>query len=159
MTAQAFRITLPAASLALRLLQSRGLLAVRRKSRYVYYHPAPHPSIPFAESLLSVLQTVLAEPKGPDNAFFFLTAFTHPRRLDILRALGRGVRDSNDLRHICKLSAPAFSRHKTKLLRRGIITSPSPGSFQIQTPDNLLAQVLIRATLAIDQDRLTAATD
>ena len=76
------------ASLCLRALQARGLLQARRQSRWVLYRPEPDPCVPVAAPLLGALRHALLDDRLTEHEIRrSLTAFTHPRRLTILRHL------------------------------------------------------------------------
>lgn len=49
------------------------------------------------------------------------TAFTHPRRLQILKALAGGEKDGEALRVATGISARALNRHLAKLTSRGVV--------------------------------------
>ncbi|MBM4034228.1 MAG: ArsR family transcriptional regulator [Planctomycetes bacterium] len=73
-------------------------------------------------------RTQTAPPEAHRVVFQAATAFTSPRRLQILRRLARGGRVhgkalSNDLR----MSATALSRHLDKLIRRGYVSVARAG--------------------------------
>jgi len=146
--AQQFGWPLGYTSSALRLLQSRGLLSVQRSGRIVCYFPTPDPTVPFSSDLLEALRCVLFTPKGLEDAFATLTAFTHPRRLEILRALARGIDKPFDLLRITSMSFPALNRHLAKLRRRGFVTPSRSGRLQLTPPSDPLGSALISSTLS-----------
>jgi DNA-binding MarR family transcriptional regulator len=60
----------------------------------------------------------------PELIFNAATAFTHLRRVQILRHLqARGEGDSETMTTKLKMSLPALSRHCAKLARRGVLVS------------------------------------
>ncbi len=134
-------------SAALRLLQSRGILSAQRIGRSVLYRPTPNPTIPFSSDLLAALRQTLSTPQGTELSFSFLTAFTHPRRLEILRALAGRPTPRDALPRITAISIPALNRHLAKLRRRGFVTSGSDGHLTITPPTHPLAITLLSAAL------------
>ncbi|MBM4042307.1 MAG: helix-turn-helix transcriptional regulator [Planctomycetes bacterium] len=56
------------------------------------------------------------------------TAFTHPRRIQLLRRLASPTRTSaEDLARELRMSSPALSRHAVKLVRRGYVRALRAG--------------------------------
>lgn len=112
-------------SLSLRMLQARGLLSARRDSRWVRYHPEPDPLVPAATPILGGLRRAIMHDKTPTKQILrCMTAFTHPRRLVILRFLqNRQAVTSETLVAKCRISAPALYRHLKKLQARGLVSS------------------------------------
>lgn len=126
------------ASLCLRALQARGLLHGSRVSRWVHYYPAPDPLVPVAAPLLDAVRHALLKTRmGAPQIISCLTAFTHPRRLSILRTLLRGGQVSfTGLARAGQMSEAALFRHLMKLSVRGVVVeeddkwalNPSPSA-------------------------------
>jgi len=133
------------ASRHLRLLNSRGLLRVRRISRWVVYRVGHDASIPETAEILRGLRRQLAGNKHTiDDAFRDVTAFTHPRRVTIVRVLSNA--GALTFRALCArtaISAPALSRHIKKLEARGLIRD-SKGRYECARPPTPLSRVLLR---------------
>ena len=73
-------------SMGLRALQARGLLRARRHSQWTHYLPHPDPLVPCAKPILAAMRRALVtRPLLETELRATLTAFTHPRRLSILR--------------------------------------------------------------------------
>ncbi len=133
------------ASQCLRTLNARGVLRVRRVSRWVTYRIGHDPSVPETKSLVRALRRQL---RGGDQAleatFRNVTAFTHARRMDIMRALAR--RDDltlESLRCATGISASALFRHLHKLDGRGLVRKVD-GRYSCATPGSLLLRILVR---------------
>lgn len=111
------------ASLALRNLQARGLIAARRESRWVRYFPEPDPLVPAAAPILEGIREALLDEQLPAKEVAqILTAFTHPRRLALLRDLTHAGPTAFDaLARSCGISPPALYRHLKKLERRSLV--------------------------------------
>jgi DNA-binding transcriptional ArsR family regulator len=111
------------ASLCLRALQSRGLIQARRHSRWVHYRPEPDRYVPVAAPLLCALRHALLDDRLPERDILqALTAFTHPRRLTILRRLQLAAPvPAAALSLDTQISPPALQRHLRKLRTRALV--------------------------------------
>jgi len=119
----AARLDLPLdkASLGLRALQARGLIQAQRVSRWVRYSPFPDPLVPDAAPTLSALRKALKRD-APAKIVRTLTAFTHPRRLALLRYLQQhGPTSAERLSSANQISVQALWRHLRKLKARGLV--------------------------------------
>jgi len=132
----------------LRILQAAGLVASRPSGRFVHVHPVMTPrsdrrSSAVAGRLLTTLwekvgdaeaepalvwepvgsQSAGGDPKSLTGAIVFVcTAYTHLRRLLILRLLAQaGPLTQETVAEEIGMSAPALTRHLSKLLRRGVV--------------------------------------
>lgn len=110
-------------SMALRALQARGLIAAVRESRWVRYVPETDPLVPSAKPLMDVLSRVLRPGEMCDEEVIrTVTAFTHPRRLAMLRCLQLHAPLSIEaLSAACGISLPAAYRHLRKLSSRRVV--------------------------------------
>lgn len=128
----------------LRALNARGLLAARRQGKYVYYRPSADESVIGAMPLLLALRGTFATTKDPVEVIFRqATAFTHPRRLDIIRALQNKPLDGRHLRAATGMSQSALTRHLRKLVSRGIVMFDGR-KYRCTTPRHGLSKVLLR---------------
>ena len=106
----------------LRALNARGLLAARRESRWVFYRPAADPSVHVAVVLFKALEQVFAGSRRPHAVIFRqATAMTHPRRVQIVRALAHATLTEDALSQRTGISRFALRRHLSKLARRGFV--------------------------------------
>ncbi len=140
------------ASQYLRALNARGILAVSRRGVWVHYRVAPDPTIPEAALLVNALRREL-NGAGPsiEHAFSALTAFTHPRRIRLVRLLGEtGHLGRDELRRRSDMSGDALSRHLAKLTRRGIV-SEEDGVWRLGSPGGPLAKALV--AIAVQKGR------
>jgi len=141
--ADVFGLALPIASLYLRALNARGLLASERSGRYVRYSVAPNPSVQGADALVCALRVAFAEGRADEDIFRDFTAFTHPRRVEIVRVLSdHGGMYPVEIRRACKMSIRALRRHLAKLEQRGFITRLDH-RVSSRRPDSRLARVLV----------------
>jgi DNA-binding transcriptional ArsR family regulator len=120
------RLDLPpsVASESLRLLESRSLLTARRFGRYVKYRiAATSPITPYSRLPTALKATFQAHrsSKASDAIFHLVTAFTHPSRIEIFRALRNGPRSLRQLQMVTRISVRALYRHLEKLDDRGFI--------------------------------------
>ena len=158
----------------LRRLVAADLLRCRRSGRYVYYRlhiPSSRPSrlalgrlvrhafadtewatqrwdeqgiIHLSPRAASVLPKEVL--RAADVVFDAATAFSHPRRLQILRVLADGKSHPiGTLGRSLHMSPLACSRHLDKLRRRGYITEPTPGLLALSsTHRSACHQALLR---------------
>jgi len=139
--AEALGLPQPRVSNELRILLANGVLWRRRSGGYVFYSMA-HSEVDRRQSIISHLVSAfrhkrqgrksLAEIGGwtdekgacpsDEEIFASLTAFTHPRRLQIIRWLAeRGSSSRLPIARGLSMSGNACDRHLGKLLRRGVI--------------------------------------
>ena len=122
--AESNNISVVSASQCLRTLNARGLLRVSRDCRWVKYCVGHDPSVPATESLVAALSRQLwgGNKEAVDRTFKDVTAFTHLRRISIIRSLVRYKSMSvQQLRAATGISVPALHRHLAKLISRGIV--------------------------------------
>lgn len=110
-------IRLSRASQELRRLHSRGLVQAIRKGRMVRYRPVPDPQVPEAKPLLHAVLTSLRLSGGQaDNKCLQIaSAFTHPRRVAIVKELLHGPRSLTALTEIFGSHSRTIQRHLRKL--------------------------------------------
>jgi DNA-binding MarR family transcriptional regulator len=145
--AQRLKLRLPKISEHLRRLSAAGLIG-RRPSGIRCYCVAKSP---YGETALSGkmsrwLFRVLRERSDEHTRkliFNAATAFTHLRRVQILRHLeAHGESDSETMTGQLKMSPAALSRHCAKLSRRGVIISrESPDGWRCRLAENLVTPV------------------
>jgi len=116
------RLSLPAASQYLRALEARGLLTCRRVELRVEYRLSAVTTETAAGEIVAALRLVFRRRAPPIAALFKLaTAFTHPRRIEVFRAVKSGTDSLNKLQKATQISARALSRHLAKLEARGFV--------------------------------------
>jgi DNA-binding transcriptional ArsR family regulator len=122
--AVARRLDLPLSlvSTYLRALESRGLLRVRRAGRHVEYRLAARGTGPPAELVATLRRTFRRGGRPADTMFRMATAFTHPRRIVIFRALHAKRLTFQELRAATGIPAPALVRHLRKLMDRRFVS-------------------------------------
>ena len=180
--AQATGVELSRMSTHLKVLSAAGLLWRRRSGRVVEYYIAERAFHPVAACVLKVTKGVFSQvgqmkpdrvaqadqaksPTSSDAALFAcFTAFTHPRRLQIIRHLAKhGTASLLELRSVLSMSQPACLRHLAKLERRGFLTRRSAGprtTYALaEGSGQLQAELLsaVRGYLLADETDLTPA--
>ena len=120
--AERVSLSMPAASQYLRALEARGLLTCRRVGRRAEYRPSPGTGEGTAEEIVKALRLAFRRRAQPIEAIFKLaTAFTHPRRIAVFRALTNGGDSFAELQAATNMPARALSRHLAKLEARGFV--------------------------------------
>jgi len=146
--AQRLRQPLPVTSQYLRALEARGLLKAQRIGRRVKYRPNSTTSPGNAAALVEALRkTYQREIRPVETIFRLATAFTHPRRLEIFRALQAGPRTMQQIQAVTHISAWAMGRHLRKLESRGFVNSRDGIYAMAHRPDSLGRQL---ARLAVE---------
>jgi DNA-binding transcriptional ArsR family regulator len=137
------------ASINLRALQARGLLTARRDGRWIRYFPEPDPLVKHAVAVLNAVGRALRTGHGGAEAITeTLRAFTHSRRLTILKCLtlrqgisGEGIVAATGI------SQPAVWRHLETLRRSGVVSVTKDGAWGLAAKKKLSA--LARALLEV----------
>ena len=113
---------MPAASQYLRALEARGLLTCRRVGLCVEYRPPATATEGAAGPILIALRLAFRRRAQPIEVLFKLaTAFTHPRRIKVFRAVKDGADSIGKLQTATRISGRALSRHLAKLEARGFV--------------------------------------
>jgi DNA-binding transcriptional ArsR family regulator len=121
--ARSLRLPLSLTSEYLRALEARGLLTARRVGRLVKYRAGPPTGQGSREGLADALRAVFQREVRPvEMAFRLATAFTHPRRVEIFRALAPEPRTVAQIQEATGISTRALLRHLRKLEVREFIT-------------------------------------
>jgi len=106
----------------LRALEARGLLTARRVGSRVKYRSSPATSSDPAHRLVAALRTAFQRERQPVEALFRLaTAFTHPRRIEIFRALQAQPLKFGHIQVATGIPGRALLRHLGKLEARGFV--------------------------------------
>jgi DNA-binding transcriptional ArsR family regulator len=137
-----------AGSQYLRQINARGLCRAVRQGRWVLYELSADPKVRGSAALLGALRAELRSCKDDfHRPFHALTAYTHPRRIAIVRYLqAQGPCAVDSLRKGCALSAAALWRHLDKLSRRGVVEE-TKDSVALLPPASELARLLLGMAL------------
>jgi len=142
---QRLGISLSLASQSLRALNARGLLRARRIGKFVYYSPCANRSIPGNDRLLKAILDAFANDKNPENIIFHhATAFTHPRRIIIVKALRKHPMKLNEIAFKTNIPLRALNRHLRKLAARGFLKRTDQRRYICRTPRREFARFLLR---------------
>jgi DNA-binding transcriptional ArsR family regulator len=142
--AERMRLSVPATSQYLRALEARGLLTCRRVGRSVEYRASTNTSEGAAGEIINALRLVFRRRAQPIEAIFKLaTAFTHPRRIEVFRALTNGADSFAKLQAATHIPARALSRHLAKLGARGFAKNEM-AQYVATTQSHPFARVLAR---------------
>ncbi|MCX6997901.1 MAG: helix-turn-helix domain-containing protein [Kiritimatiellaeota bacterium] len=128
----------------LRALEARGLLTVRRVGRRVVYGPRSTSSPKWTSDFAAALRATFRQaPRPLDTIYRLTTAFTHPRRVELFRALQQGPRTPAQLRAGTRISVWALRRQLKKLETRGFVTQRN-GMFAVMPRQDSLGRALAR---------------
>lgn len=142
--AEQLRLSLPAASQYLRALEARGLLIPRRVGRRVQYRLNVATSMEPARELAAALRLAFQRDPAPVETIYRLaTSFTHPRRIDIFRALAVQALTLAQLQSTTRISGPALFRHLRKLESRGFVEGRH-GLYAVVNRQDLFGRTLAR---------------
>ena len=142
--AERLNLSLPVASQYLRALEARGLLTVRRVGRRVRYRPSAATGGEPAPALVTALRLSFQGESSPVEALFKqATAFTHPRRIKVFRALKQEARTLGQLKAVTGISAWALLRHLVKLEARGFVVGQQ-GIYRAADPPDAFGSALAR---------------
>ena len=135
-------------SINLRALQARGLLTARRDGRLIRYYPEPDPLVRYAAAVLAAVRRELTRGDRLDTEILkrTLRAFTHSRRLTILKCLmNQKVLTGEVIVSKARISQPAVSRHLETLCRAGLVSATKDGAWRLTTRRRLssLARTLL----------------
>jgi biotin operon repressor len=104
-------------------LEARGFLRVKRIHRRVEYHiSAPSDAGSLAELIAALRISLRGQPLPVARITRSATAFTHPARVQIYRALQSGPKTESQIQAAIQLSSMAIWRHMRKLVARGFVT-------------------------------------
>jgi len=154
--ANRFKLSLPIASESLRLLESRSLLTARRTGKYVKYRVVPTSRSNPKSRLLAELTAIFhkrTSSKASDTIFQVVTAFTHPRRIEIFRALRMRPRTFDQVQAATGISVLALSRHLRKLEARRFIECRD-GLYTVVRRVDPLRRELMRLAAATSQNHI-----
>ena len=107
----------------LRLLNARGLLQIARTGPYAIYRPEGNSKIYFANRLLDALnKAFIKDMHDTEYVFKHLTAFTHERRIRMIKELIRAPQSAQELASSSSVSLRALYRHLAKFETRGYVS-------------------------------------
>jgi DNA-binding HxlR family transcriptional regulator len=135
------------ATTQLRALNARGLILSRRQKMRVIYRAEANREVDSAIKLLKALNVSFQQSLPKETVIRMATAFTHERRIEIVRALDGSKKTFYELRETTGMSAPSLSRHIRKLETRGFVIRTSE-RYCLARPENCLGRTLLKLALA-----------
>jgi len=137
----------PQASVQLRALNARGLISFRRKKMQVFYFAKANDAVDFAPQLLEGLRMCHNRGMKFSTVIRHATAFTHQRRIELVRILRNQAMDSEQLLDASGMSASALFLHLKKLTARGVVKKMD-GKYALGSSTNPLGRVMLQAALS-----------
>ena len=119
--AQSVGLGVANASKHLRLLQSHGLIGAEQRMRYLFYSAEANAGVDHASELLEALRACYSNAVSHSQIIRLATAFTHPRRIAIVRALNGAGMPEAALSIKTHISPESLFRHVKKLEKRGFV--------------------------------------
>lgn len=145
--AECVRIGNAQTSLQLHALNERGLICFRREKMQVYYRPEANELVEFAPQLLEALRQCYERQMAHATVIRHATAFTHERRIEVVRALDRTTMSWNDLAIETGMSESSLFLHLGKLEKRGFVVKTGD-AWQLTRPQNRFGAHLLRIALS-----------
>ena len=145
--AQLTRIGIPTATIHLRALNARGLILPHREKMKVFYRAKANVAVAFAPELLTALHECCERNVPFKTIIRQATAFTHERRIELIRALNESDLTFDELLEKTGMSPSSLSRHAGKLKARGIIRR-NQGKYRLMKPKEGLSSLLMNAACA-----------
>lgn len=131
------------ASEHLRLLHESGFLKQTRESKWTFYSVVSVPELAVSKKIFKPLKKQLSgNEKQIQKIFKSATAFTHPRRIEVIKNLNGSPRAFEELRDQCDFSFSAMNRHLEKLCSRGLVQKKSE-EYELLPGGTELEKVLI----------------
>jgi len=138
------------ASIQLRLINSRGLISPRRVGMEVIYEAEPNTEVAAAPEILEALRECRAKKVPMDVVIRAATAFTHPRRIQIVRELAASALKPAQLQDRTGIKERALYRHLSKLEARGFIRRIRH-TYSVCSPKNEFSKILLQLALSVDE--------
>ncbi len=135
------------ASLQLRALNARGLIQSRREKARVLYSPEANGSVDFAPELLEGLSKCHDRNMALKAVIRQATAFTHQRRIELVRVLNGGGMGWDELLRTTGMSPSSLYLHLGKLMDRGFV-STCVNKYKQTRPNNRFGKLLLRIAVS-----------
>ena len=142
--ASQLHLSLPRASQELRRLQSRGLIQADRRRMNVLYRPVSDRLVSTAAPLLQAMTEAFrdAPPDDAESAARIAKAFSHSRRLAIVRLLLAGPSRALSLEKASGMSRDALNRHLRVLRQADLIRREGRRIRFLESPHPLARRLL-----------------
>ena len=136
------RISESMASIQLRALNSRGLISARPSGKWVFYSDSSNPAIESSTMILEALKECCAVKMTNMELIEMATAFTHQRRIIIVKSLDGGSKPLGQLSTATQIPPPSLHRHLAKLENRKVVLSKGD-LYSLAPPKNPLGKALL----------------
>jgi DNA-binding MarR family transcriptional regulator len=133
------------ASIHLRALNSRGLIRQHRRDMRLFCNTEANIEVESAKTLLNALRICHSENILLPVLIKQATAFTHPRRIEIIQTIPSSGITKDLLWEKTHISFSALSRHLNKLAERGFVKGGKNLYFK-ETPPDALSKALLQLT-------------
>lgn len=144
--AQHAGITEQNASIQLSLLAAQGLITPTRGKRKVFYFPKAEPGNETSRLVLCALRECHTGRMSFKAVIHQATAFTHERRIQLVRGLTPAAKSFDDLLQQTGMSTASLARHLNKLMRRGIVQQHAK-KYSLMKPENEPARCLVHLAI------------
>ncbi len=141
--AEAVGVSPQNASIQLRALSSRGLISPHREKLEILYRPEVNDDVAHARTILDALRKCAESGMSHETVIRQATAFTHLRRILLVRALDGKHQKFEELHARTGISPTALSKHLVKLEARGFVKNRC-GEYRLTHPGNSLGRVLLK---------------
>ena len=131
------------ASIQLRALNARGLITPRRKKMQLFYRAEANLDVEHAEELLETIRMCYEKKMPLKDIVWMATAFTHPRRIEIVRELMGSAHKFGVLCAATRIARPSLLRHLKKLESRRFVGVHN-GAYHLITPKNIFGVCLLK---------------
>ncbi|MEN8254539.1 MAG: metalloregulator ArsR/SmtB family transcription factor [Verrucomicrobiota bacterium] len=125
------------ASTQLRALSARGLVSSRPAGRWMFYSFEPNMAVEHSETIGNAIRESFAAGAKNESLIAAATAFTHPRRISIIKCLGEGEKTFPELLASTHISTMALYRHLQKLTARNMVERKNNRYRQTKPGDTL----------------------
>jgi len=135
-------ISEPNASNQLRALAAKELITSQRGKLKVFYAPVDRPETLCAKTLLPALRKCQENGVSFETVIHEATAFTHDRRIQIVRCLAASDESFTSLLKKTGMTISPLNRHLKKLSNRNVIQKQGKAYLLLQ-PNSMLARYLL----------------
>lgn len=139
----------PVASAQLKILYIAGLVRYRRRSMNVMYRAEADYRKPGAVELLGALDACCKDDVFIEKVIRSITAFTHERRIEIVRVLQASSCSFAQLQGHTGITSSALSRHLCKLEARKVVRWDGR-MYHVEKPRTGLERTLLRLVCVKD---------
>lgn len=137
----------PNTSNQLKAMHAQGLVSFRRKDMHVIYRAEPVFPDSMAARLLDALRACYVRAVPFSEVIRFATAFSHGRRIELVRAFEKRGVSFDLLQQKTGMSRAALFRHLDKLERRGFVCCDEE-NYTLFCPDDEFAKALLDLAVA-----------